>query len=101
MRTALSAFFLLLAAPAFGATCTMTVNGTDFIDGPCEFTALDGGDFQISNGVSFAYVYVDGPNADGFWNGAEYASHAHEKLGTLKRDGACWRNADVKVCAYE
>jgi hypothetical protein len=100
-RTALTAAFLLLSAPALGATCSMTVDGAVFIDGPCEFRPLGDGGFQISNGFSFAYVYVEGGHATGFWNGEEHASHAHEKLGTLTRDGACWRNKTARVCAYQ
>ena len=38
-------------------------------------------------------------NATGFWNGPDAESHAHEQLGTLTRQGACWVNERAKICA--
>jgi hypothetical protein len=91
---------LLFATPASAATCLLEVNGKAYIDGPCEFSSWEGGDFQILAGDYFAYVYPSHDPANGYWNGTPEATHAHDALGELRRDGACWVNETAKVCAY-
>ncbi|WP_050526520.1 hypothetical protein [Pseudorhodobacter aquimaris] len=99
-------FCLLAALPAQArpAKCLMEVNGKAYIDGACDFEALDKtGSFKISapDFLYFAYVNVDVPGiAKGYWNEEKGANHAHTPLGTLKRDGACWRNKAAKLCAW-
>lgn len=102
---ALSFFANVTAAHARPAKCLLTVNGSTFIDGPCDFRPLSGkkGDFQITapDGLYFAYLYVekDG-NGTGHWNEEPGAGHAHTPLGPLTRDGACWTSDSVKLCAW-
>ena len=36
---------------------------------------------------------------DGSWNGTTKESRAHDPLGDLKREGACWVNETARVCA--
>lgn len=80
------------------SNCELTVSGTSYIDGPCDFEAIGRGDFIVRGGDYFAYVYVTAP-ATGFWNGTEKGSHAHDPLGELKRAGRCWVNDSARVCA--
>ena len=44
---------------------------------------------MLSNGI-----------AEGSWNGEAYAGHAHDFLGTLYREDACWVNDIASVCAW-
>jgi len=81
--------------------CVLEVDGQSYIDGPCEYGPFDGGDFQIVGKDYFAYVYPSSKPVLGYWNGDPGATHAHDPLGELTRDGACWVNARAKVCAYE
>jgi hypothetical protein len=86
------------------AQCLLIVQGTELIRGPCTFAPLGtDGSFTATglNGRFFAYVLVDSPGqATGYWNGKAYATHAHEPLGTLTRDDACWVNDIASVCAW-
>lgn len=49
----------------------------------------------------FAYVEIDTSAgvARGYWNGTAGASHAHEDLGSLVREGPYWVNDRAKVYA--
>lgn len=91
------------AAHAKTAKCELTVQGEKLIDGPCEFTPIGNGDgsFIITgeNGY-FAYANRDGDQMKGSWNGHYKDSHAHDDLGMLDRDGACWVNEIARVCAW-
>jgi hypothetical protein len=94
-----------LPAQARPAKCLLQVNGTTYIDGPCDFDPSRKGDgsFQITGagGKHFAYVYVEGGGkASAHWNGVLGENRAHDPLGTLTRDGACWVNATAKLCAW-
>lgn len=97
---ALAAF---VAAPALAAqkpaSCTLVVKGKSYIEGACQFEADPDGSFRIFGKDYFAYVNVTGKTAEASWNGAAKASHAHEPLGALTRNGACWENATAKICA--
>jgi hypothetical protein len=103
----------ILASPGFAksAKCQLTVEGTTYMDGPCEFSPMgEGGDFQISapDNPWFAYIYVDPDGtAMGHWNADQDnsgayvpTSRAHAPLGTLRRNDACWQNETVSVCAW-
>jgi len=92
-------------AHARPAKCLLAVSGETFIDGACDFQPLsDGtGSFQITgqNAKFFAYLYVTGAGqGTGFWNEEPGAGHAHSPLGLLLRDGACWQNDTVRLCAW-
>lgn len=85
--------------------CLLQVDGGVYIDGDCDFRPLSAGagDFQITGagGKYFAYLYVEGPDlGSGHWNGVTGEVRAHTPLGALRRDGACWTNATVKLCAW-
>ena len=87
--------------------CLLKVKQRTYLRGPCEITINDKhGSFAIGVGKVhrskyFAYVTMKDDGAHGFWNETPDASHAHSDLGLLKRDGACWRNATARVCAYK
>ena len=99
---------LTIATPALAlnGTCVIQVDGKTYLNGPCPITLEKGGDFVAgSDGTKaakyFAYVSINKETgkADGFWNGPDGASHAHDPLGELTRQGACWVNQRAKVCA--
>lgn len=102
----LSAFVLLAAAccvpeAATAETirqCELTVAGKTYIQGPCDYDPIGGGDFIIRQDRYFAYVYVS-PQPNGYWNGDPPGDRAHEPLGDLSRSKGCWSNATAKVCA--
>ncbi|MCL3881910.1 hypothetical protein [Marivita sp. GX14005] len=92
------------SAGAADVACVLEVEGQSYIDGPCNFRFLSGNDgsFQITqpDGDSFAYVYIEGANtASAHWNGGGGIPRAHNPLGKLKRDGACWVNENARICA--
>lgn len=86
------------------AECLLIVGDQKLIGGRCTFTPLDAeGSFTIAglDGQFFAYVLVTGRGeADGYWNGTPGAQHAHDPLGKLRRDDACWVNDSASVCAW-
>ena len=94
-----------LSTGAFGASrpasCTLVVKGKTYINGPCEFDADKDGSFRISAKDYFAYVNVTGKTAEASWNADPKATHAHAPLGVLTRKGACWENADARICARD
>lgn len=93
----------VLAQDGRPAQCLLVVEGREHIRGECRFIPLGGGDFEILglNGKAFAYVYLTGEGrADGYWNGGNHAGHAHDPLGPLRRDDACWINDRASVCAW-
>jgi hypothetical protein len=85
--------------------CTLQVDGRTYLDGPCNIDLEAGGDFSIGTGGAdrsrfFAYVARDPDGtAQGHWNGTGSGSHAHDSLGQLRRQEACWVNGRAKVCA--
>ena len=91
-----------IPAAADGTTrCVLEVDGQSYIDGPCEYSPSDSGDFQISAKDYFAYIYPSYKPVLGYWNGTPGTTHAHDPLGELTKNGACWVNDRAKVCAYE
>lgn len=89
-------------AKAGPATCVLEVAGKSYIDGPCEHRLLDGGQggFQMTGADRrhFAYVYIEGDRATAHWNGEAAENRAHDPLGELRRDGACWVNRGARIC---
>lgn len=84
------------------ARCELVVNGKTHGEGDCRFYPGRDGSFQIHfpNGI-FADVSVEGAGrAMGFWTGPLPASHAHDRLGPLIRDDACWVSETIRVCAW-
>jgi hypothetical protein len=95
------------AAGAFEGKCLLAVDGTRYLDGPCNIEMSADGSFSIGAGETtrskyFAFVNIapGASEAMGFWNGQEAADHAHTDLGALTRDGACWVNSTARVCAW-
>lgn len=97
--------FMTSAADARSAKCLLEVDGQTYIDGLCNFELLSGGtgDFRITrpDGRYFAYLYIkENGIGRGHWNGALGENRAHDPLGALRRDGACWTNTTTKLCAW-
>ncbi len=104
---ALGSVLLLMIAPASARTarCLLQVDGKVYIKGPCDFTATKDR-FQISNNrrgkaLYFAMVDTEPDGAEGFWNGTRGATHAHDHLGPMQREGACWVSKRAFVCAWD
>ncbi len=99
-----AAMAVLGVLPAQAATCLLMVGGATVIDGPCRFEPIDEeGSFTVTSpdGGFFVYLLVASPGvAEGYWNEERGAGHAHSPLGTLRRDEACWSNAEATVCAW-
>lgn len=103
----LAAMCLSFSANAYTAKCLLQVEGTTYINGDCNFSPFNDGTGSFSLGTDdpttrfFAYVFVneDG-TANAAWNGADGASHAHNDLGELKRNGACRFNDRAIICAW-
>ena len=104
----LTTIFLLFTAITYAQSsksgrCLLEVNGKKYISGACKIEMDKDGSFRIydlrKRGY-FAYVTMSETVALGYWNGIEKGSHAHDDLGELSRDGACWKNGKAKVCAW-
>jgi hypothetical protein len=85
----------------------IAVDDRTFLNGTCNIEVRPGGSFTVGVGDKsrskyFAYVQVDHAmdSGQGYWNGLEAESHAHEDLGMLKKKGACWQNARARICAW-
>jgi hypothetical protein len=87
------------------AHCYLEVNGHVYLNGICNFEALDkNGSFSIGAADAkpskyFAYVNIVDGVATGSWNGEDASSHAHNDLGTLVRQNECRVNDHAKICA--
>ena len=86
--------------------CLLEVDGVKYISGRCNITFIEKGtgSFEIEEirkgGFYFAQVLIDSDGARGYWNGERAATHAHNSLGVLERDGACWTNDRARICAW-
>lgn len=88
--------------------CLIEIGGKKYLNGRCNIEISSDGSFSIGTGDRrrasrfFAYINKneDG-TAEGSWNGVHGGSHAHDSLGTLRREGsACWVNSTAKICAW-
>lgn len=86
------------------ANCLFEMRGKTLVDGPCQFYDIgDDGSFHFypETGYYFAYLFVQEEGvAIGYWSGDPPESHAHDPLGELRREGACWVSDEAKVCAW-
>jgi hypothetical protein len=100
------------AAQAKPVQCFLSVNGKVYINKICDGSFDADGSFQLGtdntpNGTGHRnkyFVYLnhnDDGTMEGNWNGIEAESHAHDPLGTLIQSGACWSNAQARVCAWK
>lgn len=82
------------------ADCELTVNGRTYIRGQCQFDADADGSFRVNGQDYFAYVNVTAPGvADASWNADPASTHAHTRIGEVRRQGACWVGANARICA--
>ncbi|MEA2880451.1 MAG: hypothetical protein QOF14_5647 [Hyphomicrobiales bacterium] len=106
MVTFLVALGTMSPAEAFLGKCLLAVDGKTYVKGICRIDRTVGGSFSIGTGMRtrakyFAYVSVEpSGQAQGYWNGVEAESHAHDSLGVLMRQGACWVNERAKICGF-
>ena len=101
------------ATPAFANSpysrgeCLLSYGSEVRLNGPSEYTldkdgSLYASDIPASKGNIFAYVNLNGDGtADASWNGGGGASHAHDPLGTMTREGGCWGNNLNVVCVWK
>jgi hypothetical protein len=102
--TLIMAALVWIADPAGAFTCRLIVDGQTYGDGPCNYQEDADGSFRFdypSDPRMFVYVSrnPDG-TAQGYWPGPQGGSHAHDNLGQLSRNGACWENTAASVCAW-
>jgi hypothetical protein len=90
------------SAAAFEGDCLIEVDGRSCLDGSCNIEMRKDGSFTVGVAETrsdyFAYVTL-GPEpgiAEGYWNGPEGGGYAHDALGTLRREGACWANGTAR-----
>ena len=95
------------AKKSFTAKCVLEVEGKTYISGLCDVSLIDEeGSFILtekSRRPYFAYIIIDPDDkktADGTWNRARGASHAHAPLGsrTMQLRDGCWSNEGAKAC---
>ncbi|CEJ14863.1 hypothetical protein BN1110_05198 [bacterium YEK0313] len=84
--------------------CLLEINGRTYLEGACQIE--QGSDTLRALPPDgrlpgyFGYlVFDDATQAEGYWNGEPRASRAHNRLGTMRRDGDCWVNAGARICA--
>jgi hypothetical protein len=82
--------------------CSLNVAGTTYIDGDCWIRLERDGSFQITSLDERYFAQLDrtGTEAVANWNEDPGSTHAHSTLGTMQRDGACWRNEEAQICAW-
>ena len=93
----------ILANPRLISRCLLQVDGKTYINGRCKFEPSEGGGFSIyGTNKWFAVINVYDGKVMVSWNNDEGfpASHAHDDLGPLSRDGACFVGQRAKVCAH-
>lgn len=94
----------------FMGDCLLEVDRRAYLDGPCKIEMKQGENLIVfgvgetersSKYVAYVFLEPDTPGvARRYWNGVEAASHAHDELGPLSKDGECWVNDRAKVCAW-
>lgn len=111
------------------SSCTVKVNGKTWLKGPCDYEAQPDGSFRVTDpkmliacdvdqngkpdasddcsgadlvmlkkGVFVDVMIFSKGVAGGSWNEGKY-THGQAPLGDLKRNGACWSNKKVTICA--
>jgi hypothetical protein len=92
------------APPKVGSRCRIQIADRSYLDGPCAIDLSEDGSFTVFQNRGgagyFAMVIRDGPTAKGYWNGSPDSAHAHDELGELRREGACWKNERAEICAW-
>lgn len=84
--------------------CQVVIASVNVLNGPCYFATEKGGSFAVADAADrsghIVRVEVNGPTAEGSWNGAQGAVYDNQPLGILTREGACWSNAESRVCLW-
>ena len=109
------------------AKCYFAVNDVTYIDGACRFDFMAGdGSFSfndmrmgtrcqsddlgpgpcsmastlVTRKGTFGQLVMTSPGrAKIYWNGGD-SLHAHAEISPVTRQGACWQNSRVKLCAW-
>jgi hypothetical protein len=100
--------FADVTAKGMQGNCVLEVRGKSYLNGRCPIYLDSTGYFMVgSDGEHllsvFAIVDVTGKGVgNATWNeGIVGETHAQAPLGVVKQSGACWTNAEVKICAYK
>jgi hypothetical protein len=70
------------------------------IDSACSYGPYgnSGSDFIMDADGYFAQPFTnDATTATGYWNGERNASHAHDNLGELQKNGNCWAELKARL----
>lgn len=83
--------------------CHFAVGGKAIIEGSCFVTGIGNGGFFIAKGLvnqgkmrEKARLFSTGDSGVGIW---ERPSETGTSLGNLRRQGSCWTNERVELCA--
>ncbi len=88
-------------AEARPVDCQLDVGGKTVMRGRCEYDAGSDGSFRIEGKTHIAHVNVEKPGvAWGDWSAKPDNRSSYQEVSDLRRSGACWSNATVKVCAW-
>jgi len=94
----------LLCCQAQAFTCLLEVGGEILADGTCQYDEDRHGSFRFSDDddprMFVSVLMSQDATALGYWTGPQGGTHAHDVLGILRRDGACWRKDVARVCAW-
>lgn len=101
--------------------CLLVVDGRTRISGRCAYRIEKGGNFQIAgphqvyDGIDYpaanygyqqrsadywATVFRDGDGWSGYGNGDVRSTHGDRPWGALRREGACYANAQARICLW-
>ena len=114
-------------AKAKTAKCYLSVNGKVYIDGSCRFEFMNGdGSFSFddmkirtrclsydlgprecsmaSTGITrkgtFGQLVMTSPGRGKIYWNEGVALHGQSEISPVTRNGACWQNSKVKLCAW-
>ena len=89
-------------APITKGRCSTEVNGKSYADGACYIRLQANGSFQtlsVDDNIFAQLEVIDG-EATAYWNETPETTDAPAPLGIMTKAGACWQNADAKICAW-
>lgn len=88
-------------AEARPADCLVQIEGHMQINGTCEFSAEPNGDFSVTLGSRTARVMVDPGSREGRATFEDTASGEPPGVADVQREGACWVQPAVRICAWQ
>lgn len=85
-------------APSRGQ-CRVTADGQPLLSGPCLVLLQQDGSFWVMDPAQRTFAAVD--RIGGTASSMVDSDAISAETGDVTRDGACWRNAAVEICAWK